>query len=205
MRTVRSYPLIAHWVDAEPLDDAPAVMAKIEDRIRHYVVDGEPCATGVVAIADSWACTNPSVGRGASIGMMHAQVLRDHLRKADLDDRRGFVLGFDEATKATVEPWYRATLTYDRHRLAEMQAEIDGVPYETDDISWEITHAMQHGVASDPDVLRAFMRIVNVLETPDEVLAETGIFEKVLAAGADWRDNPAPGPTRAELLSIVAG
>ncbi len=59
---VKSLPLCAHWLDGEPLDDQIAVMAKIEDRHRSFVLDGRPVATGVVALADSWACTNP-VGR----------------------------------------------------------------------------------------------------------------------------------------------
>ena len=61
------YPLAAHWADGEPITGVD-VMAGIEDRYRRLVVDGEPVATGVVAVGDAWACTNPSVGRGASIG-----------------------------------------------------------------------------------------------------------------------------------------
>src|SRR5205823_3295571 len=49
MRTWRALPLVAHWVDAEPLDDQVAIMAKIEDRHRSFVVDGSPVATGVLA------------------------------------------------------------------------------------------------------------------------------------------------------------
>ncbi len=74
---IKSMPLVAHWLDGEPLDDQVAVMAKIEDRHRTFVLDGHPVATGVVALADSWACTNPSVGRGISIGTIHAVGLRD--------------------------------------------------------------------------------------------------------------------------------
>jgi len=55
MRTWRSFPLVAHWADAEPLSDQVEVMAKIEDRHRNFVVDGAPVATGVLAVADSWA------------------------------------------------------------------------------------------------------------------------------------------------------
>ncbi|MDH3683278.1 MAG: tryptophan 7-halogenase, partial [Acidimicrobiia bacterium] len=67
----RSYPLVAHWLDGEPLSDIE-VMANLEDRIRRFVVDGVPVATGLAAVGDSWACTNPSVGRGASMALMHA-------------------------------------------------------------------------------------------------------------------------------------
>ena len=47
-------------------------MAKIEDRYHRFVVDGEPVATGVVAVGDAWACTNPSLGRGATLALVHA-------------------------------------------------------------------------------------------------------------------------------------
>ena len=61
---VRLFPLVAHWIDAEPITDV-AVMAGIEDRQRDFVVDGVPVATGLVPVGDASACTNPSVGRGA--------------------------------------------------------------------------------------------------------------------------------------------
>ena len=76
-RVVHSYPLVAHWTNGEPLDDNVAVMAKIEDRHRAFVVDGEPVVTGVAALGDAWACTNPSLGHGATIGLLHACTLRD--------------------------------------------------------------------------------------------------------------------------------
>ena len=39
----------------------------------------------MLALADSWACTNPSLGRGASIGMLHVCALRDVIREVDLE------------------------------------------------------------------------------------------------------------------------
>ena len=68
-KVVRSFPMVAHWIDAEPITDVK-LMAKIEDRQRTYVVGGTPVATGIVPLADSWACTNPSLGRGISIGLI---------------------------------------------------------------------------------------------------------------------------------------
>ena len=205
MKAARSYPLIAHWVDAEPLEEAPMVMAKIEDRYRRFVVDGRPVATGVAVVGDSWACTNPSLGRGVSIGLIHVQALRDHIRSVGLDDAQAFVLGWDETTEAVVGPWYRSTLTFDRHRLAEIDAQIAGEPYATDDPTWSVTKAMERASGQDPDVLRGFLRIATVQETPDEVLAQPGIFDAVIAKGAGWEHDVAPGPSRAELVSIVKG
>ena len=50
-------------------------MSGIVDRYRRFVVDGSPVATGFVALADAWACTNPSAGRGLTVGFLHAALL----------------------------------------------------------------------------------------------------------------------------------
>ena len=50
------------WLDGTPIEDGVQVMARLEDRYRGFVVDGMPVATGVVAVADSWACSNPAKG-----------------------------------------------------------------------------------------------------------------------------------------------
>jgi hypothetical protein len=68
----RSLPLIAHWLDGIPIDDGMAVLAGLEDRYRGFADGGTPVATGVVAVADSWACSSPANGRDASIGLLHA-------------------------------------------------------------------------------------------------------------------------------------
>jgi 2-polyprenyl-6-methoxyphenol hydroxylase-like FAD-dependent oxidoreductase len=202
---MRGFPLVAHWVEGEPLEDHIFTMTKIEDRRRCFVVDGRPVATGVVAVADAWACTNPSLGRGVSIGLLHALSLRDTLRGADLSEPRAFASAFDAATIEQVEPWYRATLSYDRHRLAEIEAELADTRYEPDDQEWEITRSLQHAAGSDPDCLRASLEIVSVLETPDEVLSRPGLMEKVVSVGSGWRDEPLLGLSRKELVAVASG
>ena len=94
---VRLFPLVAHWIDAEPITDV-AVMAGIEDRQRDFVVDGVPVATGLVPIGDASACTNPSIGRGCTIGLIHAEALRDLVREHDLADALGVALAWDDMT-----------------------------------------------------------------------------------------------------------
>ena len=200
---MRQLPLVAHWADGEPLDDDVAVMAKIEDRIRGYVVDGVPVATGVAPVGDAWACTNPSVGRGATIGLMHAVALRDLLREQPPDDPAALALAWDAATKATVEPWYRATLHFDRNRLAEVKAAARGEAYDPGDVVWEFTKALQYGASLDGDVLRGFLRLMSLTSSADEVLAEPGFAEKVMAVGGDWRNEPVFGPTRDELVKLA--
>jgi 2-polyprenyl-6-methoxyphenol hydroxylase-like FAD-dependent oxidoreductase len=198
---VRSYPLVAHWTDAEPITEIQ-LMAKIEDRHRTFVIDGTPVATGVVAVGDSWACTNPSVGRGASIALVHAQALRDHVRDHGLDDPVSFATGWHDATMSTTEGLFRDTLSFDRHRLAEIDAQIAGETYETDDPSWAITKALEAGAMLDPEVLRGYVALASLIERADDVLARPGLFERVVEL-ADAGFEPMPGPSRAELLDIV--
>jgi 2-polyprenyl-6-methoxyphenol hydroxylase-like FAD-dependent oxidoreductase len=205
MAVVRSYPLIAHWLDGDSIDDEVAVMAKIEDRHRQFCVDGTPVATGVLAVGDSWACTNPSVGRGISIGLMHAVALRNVLRDHPLDEPLALALAWEEATAATVEPWYRDTLTFDRHRLAEIEAQIRGEAYDPGDPVWDLGQCLLAGAGSDPDLLRGALRVGSVLATGEEVLTEEGMAERAIAVGGPLRGEPAPGPTRSQLLDVLGG
>jgi 2-polyprenyl-6-methoxyphenol hydroxylase-like FAD-dependent oxidoreductase len=201
---VRGLPLVAHWLDGTPIDDGVGVLARLEDRSRSFVVDGRPVATGVVAVADSWACSNPTNGRGASIGMLHALTLRDQLRAVGLDDPAAFAEAFHTATAETVEPWYRATLTSDRHRLGEIEAGLRGVAYDSPDPAYQLEKALDVASGQDPECLRALFDIRFVLRTPEQVFARPGLAEKVLRLGSGWRDVEPFGPTREQILALVS-
>jgi 2-polyprenyl-6-methoxyphenol hydroxylase-like FAD-dependent oxidoreductase len=200
---VARYPLVAHWADGEPLSGVE-VMAGIEDRYRRLVVDGQPVATGAVAVGDAFACTNPSVGRGASIALVHACLLRDLLREIDPDDHDKFARRFDELTTETVDPLYRATLWYDRHRLAEIDADVAGTPYRTDDQRWPMSKALFAASLADAELARSYAAVVSFIATPDEVFAAPGVVERVVALGMAAPQYPLPGPTRRELLAAIA-
>ena len=198
---VKTFALHAHWLDGEPLDDRVLTMAKLEDRRRRFVVDGVPVATGVLPVADSWACTNPSVGRGISIGMIHAVALRDQLRSG-IDDPYKLALAWHDTTAATVDPYYESTLFHDRHRLAELSAGADGHPYDGDD-AWELWRRFVHASNADPDLFRAYLSVAGVLAVSDDVLARPEIAERCPALGADWREAPVFGPSREQITAIA--
>lgn len=202
-KVVRSLPTVAHWLDGQPVEDHVVMMSKIEDRIRRTWVDGQPVATGLLAVADAWACTNPSLGRGASIGTMHALALRDCLRQTDIDDPTVFAEAFATATAEIVEPWYEATLSFDRQRLAEMGAIAEGRPPGDLPPDYEMAKAMQSALLKDPDCFRGFLDITFVQSLPAEVLARPGLMDKVIEHGSKWRDDPLNGPERATLVELV--
>jgi 2-polyprenyl-6-methoxyphenol hydroxylase-like FAD-dependent oxidoreductase len=197
------YPLVAAWGEGQPITGVDAI-AGIEDRHRRLVVDDRPVATGVVAVGDAWACTNPSLGRGAAIGLLHASCLRDILRDVDPGDPEKLARRFDEATTTVVEPLYRMTVGFDRHRLAEIAADVDGTPYVTDDPRWLVGKATFAASLTDPDITRAYLSLASLLVTPDELFATPGLVDRVLQLGAGAPNYPLPGPSRQELLATIA-
>lgn len=198
----RSYPLVAHWLDGEPISDLE-VMAKLEDRIRHFVVDGHPVATGIAAVGDSWACTNPSVGRGASIGLLHGLAMRDHLRTASLDDPVAWALEWDRRTSESVEPYFHETVNADRHRLGQIEAAIEGRTYHSDDPTFAFTDALPVAAMRDPDALRAWLDSFMLLRTLADVMADETMVDRVLTLGSEAE--PAPGLSRPELEALLVG
>jgi 2-polyprenyl-6-methoxyphenol hydroxylase-like FAD-dependent oxidoreductase len=198
-RVVAACPRQAHWLDGEPITGVLA-MAGVLDRHRRLVVDGVPVVTGFVAVGDAWACTNPSAGRGISVGAVHAQLLRAVVR-ASLDDPVELVRAFDERTDREVAPFYRAQLTADRERIAEMDALRAGreppppIPTHT---------RLLTAAAHDADAFRALLETVTCLAPPEEVLARPGMAER-LAAHAGEPPPVSPGPDRAQLLELLAG
>ena len=75
---MRACPLHAHWLDGEPITHIMP-MGGLIDRYRRY----NGTAGRLVSLGDAWACTNPSLGRGISLGLAHAALLRGVLREHD--------------------------------------------------------------------------------------------------------------------------
>ena len=117
---IEACPLHAHWLQGEAISDLEA-MGGVLDRYRRPLTDGRPLLTGIALLGDAWACTNPSLGRGISLGLLHAQCLREVV-SSHLDDPLEFAQAWDAATEAKLTPWYRETVEEDRDRLREIDA-----------------------------------------------------------------------------------
>jgi 2-polyprenyl-6-methoxyphenol hydroxylase-like FAD-dependent oxidoreductase len=200
---VRACPLHVHWLVGEPITGV-LPMAGVLDRYRRLVADGHPIVTGLALVADSWACTNPSLGRGIALGLAHAARLRD-VARTDLGDPHGFALAWDRATEADLTPWYRATVAIDRARLAEIEAIRAGTerPRPTEPAA-VLGAAFSRAMAHDPEIFRAFMEIVGCLTLPGAILARPGFADRVRDVAARHEAAPQPGPTREELLRLIA-
>lgn len=196
-------PLQAHWLDGEPATDV-LPMSGIVDRHRRFVVDGRPAATGIVAVGDAWSCTNPSFGRGLSIGIGHVARLRDVVRE-HLASPKDLAEAWDAVTEAEFTPWYRLQVSMDRARHVEMGAAREGrEPEVGDDPESKIRRALFTAMLYDADVFRNFLEVLTCQALPGELLARPGVLDRILEVADGKEPMAPPGPSREELLSIVA-
>jgi 2-polyprenyl-6-methoxyphenol hydroxylase-like FAD-dependent oxidoreductase len=204
-RVVHSMPSLAHWIDGKPLSDV-LPMAGVADRYRRFLVDGAPVVTGMVAVGDAWACTNPQAGRGVSTGLSHAIALRDAVRSS-FDDPRRLAEEFDALSEERCAPWYKLQVVQDRDRYTAVQAAIEGrasLGPDFDNPVMQMVAAFRVAAQHDPDVARAFVEVVSCLAFPAEVLGRPGMVEKVMSVSAEQKAVQLPGPTREQLLELVA-
>ncbi len=199
-RVVQACPLHAHWLDGEPISDMTS-MVGVVDRYSRFVVDGLPCATGVLSVADASSCTNPSQGRGITLGLMHVEMMRaaiaDHF-----DDPAALALAFDEVTEHEMRPWHDATKAVDRRRVEVIRANIAGEEIAADP-GEQIGDLISATSRTDPVAARVMGEIMMCLALPDEVFARPGVLDHFLGLAATTTVEPLPGPNREELLQLI--
>ncbi|MFD0614161.1 FAD-dependent oxidoreductase [Bradyrhizobium sp. GCM10027634] len=173
-RVVSACPRHAHWLDGEPITPV-LLMAGVVDRYRRFVVDGKPVITGFAAVGDAWACTNPSAGRGLSVGLLHAQVLRNIARR-HINDPEAFSRKYDADTESQVGPFYRNQIAADRVRIAEMNALEAGMPMPAPN---PVMAKLLLAATEDADVLRGMVEIALCVALPQEVMARPPVAAKL--------------------------
>ena len=177
------------------------------DRYRRFVVEGRPVATGLFAVADAWACTNPSAGRGLTVGFKHAVRLRDVLHPGD---RNPYALAeeFHEITETEIAPWYWSQIAADRTRIAEIKALREGrqPPPPADELA-QLMIDLRRFTPVDPDIARANLEYIGTLTPIQEIADRPELRDKLTAANESINDAPPPaipGPNRAQLVELVS-
>jgi 2-polyprenyl-6-methoxyphenol hydroxylase-like FAD-dependent oxidoreductase len=198
-RVVAACPLQAHWLDGDPITDV-LPMAGVVDSYRRFVVDGRPVVTGFAAVGDAWACTNPSAGRGLSVGIIHAQLLRSVVRR-HLDDPGELSRALDTETEEQVAPWYWSQIKADQARFAEMTACREGTPPPPPDPTMA---KFMTAIGTDPDMFRGLIEIVGCLSHPREVLGRPEIQAALAKVDPDDAPPAFPGPDRSQLLKLLS-
>jgi len=195
---VSACPLHAHWLDGEPITPVDA-MGGVIDRCRRFAVDGQPVATGVAPIADAWACTNPSLGRGITFGLRHAQRLRDVVRE-NLGDPHALARAWDEITETEFKPMYDDVIQEDRSRLRQIEALRHGL--QGPQPNPQVLRFMAT-TPHDPDIFRAFLETRSCLATMREVLARPTLAQRIDELAIPGA-TPLPAPDRERLLGLLS-
>jgi 2-polyprenyl-6-methoxyphenol hydroxylase-like FAD-dependent oxidoreductase len=205
MKTVRAFPLQAHWLDGTPISDIGS-MSGIVDRYRRFIVDGSPVATGLIALADAWSCTNPSAGRGLTVGFLHAVLLRDALRQT-AGDPQALARQFDEMTEAEAAPWYRAQIAMDKFRFAQMNALREGrEPAPPADELTRQCVSLFASMTADTDLFRAGLEYIGTLTHVQRILQRPEIATRVAQAMEAMRGlgpSQLSGPTREQIVTLA--
>ena len=194
----RSLTATATWLDgrAVPLMPDVHLMAGLLNKWSEYVVDSEPSAIGVVPIGDAAVCTNPLYGRGCSIAYWSAHLLTLAIDRHPNDLRR-VALAYDEALRAEIHPWYRASVEQDREARRVSAAMLVGEdPYADASDPRTITRSilkdgLVRALRVDPVVLRSFFRNLNLLTPPDALLSDADFGARV-AGGPGEQGRAAP-------------
>jgi 2-polyprenyl-6-methoxyphenol hydroxylase-like FAD-dependent oxidoreductase len=198
-RVYRLLPDHAHWVDGEPITD-PTSMTSTSNMIREFVRDEVPTATGLVPLGDAFAFTNPSIGRGIAIGIIHSVDVVDEVAPV-LDDPAAVSMAWKTATDRRARPFIEATIDYDRVRAPEVEAAMEGRVHEHTDPAALGFVAMNNARHRNQFVYENFRDIATLNATAGEVLSREGVFARVMEFGAEpwtWAQ-----PTRDELLAAL--
>ena len=173
-RVVALSPMQAPWLDGEAITEVLAmsgVRRPLPTLRRRRQAGGDR----LVAVADAWACTNPSAGRGIALGLAHAVSLRDTIRKTGGDPVR-LAYAFHEITETELTPWYTSQIRTDRNRYQTMDALRQGhppPPPASDDYS-QRERLFWQAMPFDADLFRAAMEIISALTLPRDIYTRPG-------------------------------
>ncbi len=123
-------------------------------------------------------------------------------------------VAYDQALRDELLPWYRSTVMQDAdaRRVAASLLAGDDPDADTTDPRTFMRSVLRDGLLPalqvDAVVLRAFVRTFNLLSTPDAMMTDQAVFNRVLAVWQD-RDNRPAMPLlglkhRSELLELLA-
>ena len=223
----RAIPVAAPYVSpeiAEPISRLHG-MGDLES-VRHFPhdADGEPLVTGLVAVGDALIHTNPLYGRGCTLSFIHAYALADALAAESANstgptgqtDLVAFAHALDRAVESEIVPWYESSLGQDRDaRAVADELARGGDPYRAQGEDGRVEpraymrSLVRDGLApamrEDVGLLRAFLRVFNLLEAPRDLMKDPTVFQRVLAfhASRSQREPFVQGPDRATMVACI--
>ena len=213
-RAAEALPATCAWVDpavSEPITKVYGY-GDLFGRRRFFVRDGEPLALGIFPIGDALVHQNPLSGRGCTLGWVAAWALAETLA-AHPADPRAFARALDERLSREVIPWYENMRDQDRVSSQTMREQAEGIDpfdFQRDDGRVDPAAYMRSllrdglvpALREDLHVLRAFMRVFNLLEEPRDLLADPRLLGRIMAVWQqrEHRERVSFGPDRPQMV-----
>ena len=188
---VAAIPNLAPWTDPEAFVPLTPVM-RGGTLTNTYRGQGAPPA-GLLFVGDAVCTTNPSAGRGITLGLWQAEALLDAL---EIGDDRDASRAFDTWCEGHVRPWFADHVVEDDwivRRYGGEDLDPEGV----------LPSGVTVDAAAEHDALRPVVQQYLAMHGPPSSLA--GVEEEVrgLLRGG-WRPAYAEGPDVAEIVDLVA-
>lgn len=191
-------------------------MGGLINRLRRFVdADGRPVVHGLHALGDAHTCTNPIYGRGCSLSLLQAGLLADALAAhptAHADDADARARAYEAACATHTEPWFTLSVQGDAMgadpggkaiRAARSDTTADSAAH---DAHKAIARVFAAG-GRDPVVGRGILRLMNMLATPSELMADPEFLTRAMEIMADPETYPVPpppdGPDRTAVLALT--
>lgn len=210
---VASVPVTAEWTAPGLCDPVTGVhgMSNLSN-VRRWLVEGDrPLALGFVAVGDSLIHTNPIVGRGCSLSWVGAFRLAECVDQHG--DLRDLALAYDACVEKEIVPWYDLQVTQDADAIDVAETQLRGEdPYRelNDDgsnnpkgfIRTLIREGLLPALEEDPLLLRRFLRAMNLLDPPGDLVQDPVVMQRMLASYGRRNERPKKrlGPSRGEML-----
>jgi len=202
------------WVDpavSEPITEV-YTYANLNNTLRLFVNDNQPLVLGLFPIGDALAHANPMTGRGCALAWLAAYMLSDAFTEHP-DDALTFAQDLHAEIVSQLVPWYVNIRDADLAAAEVKQIEEAGgdpLAFEREDGSIDpkayMRSVMRHGLIpalrTELPVLRASMRVFNMLDLPSDLLANADLLQRVMAKWQQ-REEHEPirrGPDREEML-----
>jgi 2-polyprenyl-6-methoxyphenol hydroxylase-like FAD-dependent oxidoreductase len=196
-------PQVQAWASrGTPITD-PLPLARINN-CRRWLIDRDgPIVTGFVMLGDAANHTNPTFGRGASLGFSQAQHLARSVETAA--SPAAFAQAFSDWTDANIGCWRQSQQEADGFFARRAQAAIAGEAPPAPPPQFLFRQAMAVLADRDAEVAAAFARETYLLCPAGTAEADPVVAAKVRAFLESGPPAPPPaGPSRREFEALVA-
>jgi 2-polyprenyl-6-methoxyphenol hydroxylase-like FAD-dependent oxidoreductase len=201
---IRATPMLAGWVapgNSTPISPVYS-MGGLDNSLRLPDPTQSP-VTGFFGLGDAICTTNPSYGRGVSLGLSHAFLLADLLAEQPRVSQAQ-AAEFARRTAELVRPWFEEAVANDRGRAGMWEAALHGQAPQRPPAGLVTFGLAVAASTADEVVWRRVANVMMMLAPPRALYGDDEIRERVGKVLAGGPPPQLPGASRSDLIAAVA-